>query len=149
MQRLVSAVYRMILGTILLLAFAYPAEAIQTMLQGNWTAVEAEREGKAAEDVVGHRLSFSANRFEIQSKDGKPLYAGTIRIDPTAKPETIDFEHTQGVLNGKVWKGIFAIDGDTLSICDNAQDLEKGRPAALEAKIGSGYVLITFKRAKQ
>ena len=138
----------MILGTSLVLICAYRAEAIQTMLQGNWTAVEAEQEGKAAEDVVGHRLSFTTNRFEIQSKDGKPLYAGTIRIDSTAKPQTIDFEHTQGALNGKVWKGIYAIDGDTLSICDNAPNLEKGRPVAFEAKSGSGYVLVTFKRAK-
>ena len=40
------------------------------------------------------------------------------------------------------------LDGDTLAICDNAPNLDKGRPAAFEAKSGSGYVLITFKRAK-
>jgi hypothetical protein len=36
----------------------------------------AERNGQAADDVVGHRLSFTGNRFQIQSKDGKPLYVG-------------------------------------------------------------------------
>ena len=41
----------------------------------------AERDGKAADDVVGHRLSFAGNRFEIQSRDGKPLYAGTVRVN--------------------------------------------------------------------
>ena len=44
--------------------------------------------------------------------------------------------------------GIYALDGDTLTVCDNAPDLDKGRPTAFEATSGSGYVLITFKRAK-
>ena len=69
-------------------------------------------------------------------------------MNPNAKPATIDFEHKEGVLKGKVWQGIYALDGDSLTICDNAPDLEKGRPGAFEAKSGSGHVLITFKRAK-
>jgi hypothetical protein len=52
-----------------------------------------------------------------------------------------------GSLNGKAWKGIYALEGETLTICDNAPNLDKGRPAAFEARTGSGYVLITFKRA--
>lgn len=40
----------------------------------------------------------------------------------------------------------YVFDGDTLKICDNADNLEKGRPATFEAKSGSGYVLITFRR---
>jgi uncharacterized protein (TIGR03067 family) len=64
------------------------------------------------------------------------------------KPAAIDFEHKEGSLKGKAWKGIYALDGDTLRICDNAPNLEKDRPATFEAKSGSGYVLITFKCAK-
>jgi uncharacterized protein (TIGR03067 family) len=52
-------------------------------------------------------------------------------------------------LKGAVWKGICALNGDTLKICDNAANLDKARPAAFEAKRGPGYVLITFKRAKR
>lgn len=40
------------------------------------------------------------------------------------------------------------MSGITLTMCDNAPNPDKGRPAAFEAKSGSGYVLITFKRAK-
>ena len=138
----------MILGTGLVPAFAQPAEEAHKKLQGAWTATLAERDGKAADDVVGHRLSVTGKRFRIQSKDGKPLYAGTVRVDPSAKPASIDLEHTEGALKGQAWKGIYALDGDTLTICDNAPNVVKGRPAAFEAKSGSGYVLITFKRAK-
>jgi uncharacterized protein (TIGR03067 family) len=148
MHRLTLAMCSLILGTGLVLACAQPADAAQNELQGTWTATKAERDGKAADDVVGHRLSFTGNRFQIQSKDLKRLYAGTVRVDSSAKPAAIDFEHTEGVLKGKAWKGIYALDGDTLRICDNAPKLDKRRPAAFEAKSGSGYVLVTFKRAK-
>ena len=97
MHRLTSAMCWLILGTGLVLAFAQPAEE-DKKLQGTWTATKAERDGQAADDVVGHRLSFTGNRFQIQSKDGKPLYAGTIRVDPSATPAAIDFEHTEGAL---------------------------------------------------
>ena len=148
MRRLTSAMCWLILGTGLVPAFAQPAEETKKKLQGTWTATRAERDGNAADDVVGHRLSFTGNRFQIQSKDGKPLYAGTVRVDSSAKPAAIDFEHAEVGLKGKTWKGIYALDGDTLRICDNAPNLSKGRPAAFEAKRGSGYVLITFQRAK-
>jgi uncharacterized protein (TIGR03067 family) len=148
MHRMTWAMCWLILGTVLLPAFAQPAEQGQQQLQGTWTATKAERDGKAADDVVGHRLSFTGSRFQIQSRDGKLLYAGTVRLDPGVKLAAVDFEHTEGALKGKTWKGIYALDGDTLTTCDNAPNLDKGRPAAFEAKRGSGYVLITFKRAK-
>jgi uncharacterized protein (TIGR03067 family) len=120
----------LILGTGLVPAFAQPAEEAQKKLQGTWTATRAERDGKAADDVVGNRLSITGNRFQIQSRDGKPLYAGSARVNPRAQPAAIDFEHTDGAVKGKVWKGIYALEGDTLRICDNAPNLDKGRPAA-------------------
>jgi uncharacterized protein (TIGR03067 family) len=148
MHRLTLATCWLILGTWLLPAVAQTAEDAKKKLQGTWTATQAERDGKVADDVVGHRLSLTGNRFQIEAQDGKRLYAGTVRVDPSAKPATVDFEHTEGALNGKAWKGIYALDGDTLTVCDNAPNLSKGRPAAFEAKSGSEYVLITFKRAK-
>jgi uncharacterized protein (TIGR03067 family) len=148
MRRLISALCCLILGTGVIAALAQPAEEAQRQLQGAWTATQAERDGRTADDVVGHRLAFAGNRFRILSKDGKILFTGTVRLDPSAKPASIDFEHAEGTLKGKAWKGIYALEGDTLRICDNAPNVDKGRPTAFEAKSGSGYVLITFKRAK-
>ena len=148
MHRLTPVMCSLILGTGLAPAFAQPAEEARKNLQGTWTATKAERDGKAADDVVGHRLSFTGNRFQIRSKGGKPLYEGTFRVDPGTKPAAIDFEHTGGALKGKAWKGIYALDGDTLTTCDNGPNPDKGRPAAFEAKTGSGHIVITFQRAK-
>jgi uncharacterized protein (TIGR03067 family) len=148
MYRLTSAICGSILSAWLTVFCMDPAVSAEANLQGNWTATKAERDGKAAEDVVGHRLALTGNRFHIQSKDGKLVYAGSVRMDANTKPAAIDFENTEGTAKGQAWKGIYALDGDTLMIVDNAPDPKKARPAAFEAKSGSGYVLITFKRAK-
>ena len=146
MRAIPWATFWLILTGGLLTAFAQPAEEAHKKLNGTWSALKAERDGKGADDVVGHRISMTGNRFLIRAKDGKTLYEGTLRVDPGAKPAAIDFEHTGGTLKGKTWKGIYALEGDTLLICDNAPNLDKPRPAAFEAKAGSGYVLITFVR---
>src|SRR5947207_23965 len=71
MHRLTSVMCGLILGTGFVPAFAQPAEEAQKTLQGAWTATRAERDGKPADDLVGHRLSVTGNRFQIQSRDGK------------------------------------------------------------------------------
>ena len=85
MQRRTSTMCWLIISTGLVLASALPAKAAETTLQGTWIASKAEQDGKAADDLVGHRLSFMGNRFEIRSKDDKPLYAGTVQMNPSAK----------------------------------------------------------------
>jgi uncharacterized protein (TIGR03067 family) len=145
MSRLTTAICGLILGASIP-AFAQPAGEAERKLQGTWTAAKAERDGQAANDVAGHRLSITGNRFRIQSEDGKAIYGGTIRVDPSAKPASIDFQHSESSLKGKVWKGIYSVDGDTLTTCDNAPNMGKARPTAFEAPKGSGYVVIMFKR---
>ena len=149
MHRLTLAIFAgLICGMALLFAIAQSAaQGVPPGLQGNWTATKAERDGKAADDVIGHRLAFAGNKFQILSKDGKLLYAGTVSTQPGEKPPAIDFENTEPALKG-TWRGIFVLDGDTLTICDNALDTNKPRPTAFATKNGSGYVLITFQRAK-
>jgi uncharacterized protein (TIGR03067 family) len=148
MHRPASAIRWLILGTALVLADAQ-APAADPGLQGTWTATRAERDGKAADDVVGHQVSFTGNGFHIQSKDGRLLHGGTFLTNASTKPAAIDFEHKEGRLGGRTWVGIYALDGDTLTICDNAPDLANGRPVAFEAKSGSRHVLITFRRVKR
>jgi uncharacterized protein (TIGR03067 family) len=115
-------------------------------LDGAWTAVTAERDGKSATDVVGHKLVFTSDRFTI-TRDGTTVFAGTYTTDPAKNPAQIDFVNTEGNLKG-TWKGIFQLDGVTLRICDNAPDMTKPRPSGFAAPDGSGYVLVVFARDK-
>ena len=148
MQGITLATCLLILGMVLVPEFAQPAEEAQGKLQGTWLATKAERDGKGDDDVVGNRLTFTDNRFQIQSKAGKRLYEGTFRVEPSAKPAAIDFEHTEGALKGKAWKGIYALEGDKLTTCDNAPNLDMDRPVQFKAGTGSGYILMTFKRGE-
>ena len=115
-------------------------------LDGTWRAVTAERDGKSATDVIGHRLTFAGGTFTI-TRDGKTLYAGTYKADSAKRPAQIDFDNTNAGPKGN-WKGIYALDGVSLKICDNAPDTAKARPTAFVAPAGSGHVFVTFTREK-
>src|SRR5262249_58430595 len=59
MRRMTWSMCCLILGTGLVPAFAHRAEEAQKKLQGTWAATKAERDGKAADVVVAHRLSLA------------------------------------------------------------------------------------------
>ena len=62
MDRLASALSLSILGAGLAVIGALPADATQR-LQGSWDATNAERDGKAAGELVGHRLTLPVASF--------------------------------------------------------------------------------------
>lgn len=149
MQRMLLAFVSLVFAAWLVPASAQPAEGAMKRLQGSWVASKAERDGKPADDVVGHRLTFTGRQFQIEDRGGKTVFKGTATVNASTKPAAIDFLHAEGMLKGKLWKGIYALDGSTLRICDNAEDLGKPRPGAFAAQLHSGYVLITFARDRK
>ena len=116
-----------------------------TDLHGRWTAVKAEREGREAADIVGHLLIVEGKTFRIQ-ENGKTIHEGTLEVDASARPATIDFKHTGPSSGGKTWRGIYKVDGSTLTICDNAADVHKARPASFDTGPDTGLVRVVFKR---
>ena len=133
-------------ATVGLAAPVFAQDAGQAALAGAWTATEAERGGAAAGELVGHRLVFDGDMFRISAPDGQLLYEGTYQADPAADPSRIDFRHDAGQAAGQEWEGIYRLEGDTLTIVDDAPDPAKGRPAAFSAPAGSGHVLLVFRR---
>jgi uncharacterized protein (TIGR03067 family) len=127
--------------------FSIPASHARAdyALKGSWVVVAAEQDGKPADHLKGHVLSFAGNRFTI-TEDGKMIYQGTFSQASEQKPATFDFIHAAGLANGKTWKGIYVIDGEALKMCDNAPNLSRSRPTTFAAAAGSGYVSLTFKR---
>jgi len=135
------------LSTILVLLGALVATAAPAQdgpIQGAWSVVSAEQNGKPATDVARHRLTFSGDTFTI-SRDERTLYRGTYSVDTGKKPDWIDFHHSSADLAGKVWKGIYRLEGAQLTICDNAPDMARPRPTRLVA--GAGHICIVFQRA--
>ncbi len=115
-------------------------------LEGNWTALRAERDGRPAPELIGHRLEFSGDRFAITSKDGQPLYAGSFSVDNVTEPAAIDFVQDSGIAVGQTWEGIYRLDNGQLTIVDDAADPAQGRPSDFTTAMGSGRVLLVFAR---
>ena len=96
---------------------------------GVWIATEAQRDGKAAPDDIGHQLAFNDGRFVITSND-QPVYSGTVTVDTTSNPARIDFVHAEGQAKGMTWEGIYQLNDNSLVICDDAFDPTKRRPTS-------------------
>ena len=139
--------YRLLLSMLAVLAItSTPLAQPTAKLDGTWRAVAAERDGKSATDVIGHRLTFAGGKFTI-TRDDKTLYAGTYRTDPARRPAQIDFNNTNAGPKGS-WKGIYELNGVELKTCDNAPDTAKARPTTFAAPAGSGHIFIAFTREK-
>ena len=115
-------------------------------LQGAWTAVRAERDGRPAADIAGHVLLVEDGKFSI-AESGITIYAGTLWHDEAATRWAIDFRHTGYPLAGKTWRGIYRIDGDTLTVCHNSANTQRSRPTSFDTEADSGLVMVVFTRS--
>jgi uncharacterized protein (TIGR03067 family) len=114
-------------------------------LEGAWVAFAAERDGAAADELVGHRIEFTGDHFSI-TKAGSVIFAGRVAVAPETVPAAIDFTIEEGEAKGQSWQGIYRIENATLTICDNAPDRQAKRPSDFAAPKGSGYVCLQFRR---
>lgn len=114
-------------------------------LEGTWSAISAERDGAAASELIGHRIEFAGDHFQIAGKDDV-LFGGSFTVAAAQAPAFIDFKIAEGAARSQSWAGIFRIENGLLTICDNAPDPAASRPREFGAPKGSGYVCLTFKR---
>ena len=133
------------LAAVASVAAASPAGAEGTGLDGSWTATAARRQGVPAPDLVGHRLTLAAGRFRIEH-DGRMLFGGSYVVDPSGKIPRITLHQEAGATLRGTWLGIWRLDGERLTICDNAGDMTKPAPADFAACEGAGYVVLEFRR---
>ena len=122
-------------------------------LEGSWKMVSMEMNGKKAtdEEIKGAadlRLVFKGNTGSIRNKDNV-LSEGTITIDPTKKPKTLDLKVTKGRNSGKTSLAIYELDGDTLKACWTLFAVDRKRAKDFATKADSGLMLVTYKREKE
>jgi uncharacterized protein (TIGR03067 family) len=68
-------------------------------------------------------------------------------MDETKTLKTIDMTIVAGKEKGKVYHGIYRLDGDMYTICRNFEP-NKDRPTEFATKADSGLMLVVWKRVK-
>jgi uncharacterized protein (TIGR03067 family) len=84
-------------------------------------------------------LTFTADKIVV--KAGEKSVELTYKLDPSAKPKTIDLDNGRG----KSWMSVYSLDGNTLKIC---WPHEPGgdRPTEVGTKEGSRSFMLVLKR---
>jgi uncharacterized protein (TIGR03067 family) len=115
-------------------------------LQGTWRAVSAEEGGKEDPKAKENTLTFDGDNWTIKEND-KVRWKGTLKVDSTKKPKTIDMAVTEPPpFAGKTSLGIYELDGDNLKWCA-AEPGEKERPKEFATK-GTHNLMVVLKREK-
>jgi uncharacterized protein (TIGR03067 family) len=111
-------------------------------LQGVWSLKSNEMNGRILPQVPSEKfsLTFEADKFTVH-KDGQFWHSGPWRVNPAESPHHIDLVITEGRDKGKVWLGIYVLDGDTLRV-----HIGKTRPNDFGTVVGAGNMLLYYIR---
>ena len=116
-------------------------------LQGTWKVTEfhTARGSSAVEDGRIIPYTFEGNKL-ITVGPGDVRVEIEYRLDPTKSPKQIDQRFAGGVIGPWIAKGIYKLEGDTLTICYGGRDV--ARPTEFAAKPGDERTMRVHKRVE-
>ena len=102
-------------------------------LNGTWSVVKAEEDGKNATELLKARFTFKdGDKLSIKMpNETKPLEV-SVKIDATKKPKQVDFTRVEDG-RAETALGIYELDGDKLKLCV-AEPEVKERPTEFKSK---------------
>jgi uncharacterized protein (TIGR03067 family) len=133
---------------VLLVAAAPPGAARRSHnLDGDWTMVRGEQDGKPLPDdvVQNSRLTIHGNQHTV--KVGDTTMAGTHVLHQTTNPKHIDARDTTGPFKGTTAHGIYQLQGDEATFCFASPG--KPRPTKFSSHSpDGGHFVHVWKRAE-
>jgi uncharacterized protein (TIGR03067 family) len=131
--------------SLLIAADTKDAKTDKDKVQGGWTMVSGETNGKPAPDEYrkNFKMTFSGDKLTVKFSNDKTK-EGTYKLDSSKKPKEITITPSDGE---KPLVGIYDLDGDNLKLCMSQPGGD--RPKEFAAKEGAGTMLLVLRRAKR
>jgi len=113
--------------------------------EGTWQLISATKNGKETPADVVKKIQVIIKGGKHSVRFGEELLAKEIpfKVDVSKTP----YETTDTLPDGKVIRGIYKLEGDTLTSC--VAEPDKDRPREFSAKPDTGHTLRVFKRVKE
>ena len=116
-------------------------------LQGKWQIMSIATEDKVIkrEDKPAvWKGAFEKDLFVEGDRFGQVGYSNAkVKVDDTRDPKQITIQDDQGKLT---YRGIYALNGDTLKVCMNGDGSDVRRPEEFATKKGTPLILVTLKK---
>ena len=149
LRRTTGAAAAVLLALPLALFLVESARAADPNLDGDWEITSGMKDGEdlpmPAPDAGKVVMTFKGDT--LTAKIGDMTHTATIKTDPSKKPATLDLTPQDGPDKGKNGLCIYDIKDDVLRLC--IAEPGRDRPTDFTSKKGSGWTLITMKRAKK
>ena len=115
-------------------------------LQGTWRLTSLESDGNALSTDVLSEVAIVLRGDRFKSVGMGATYTGTIALFPRKKPKAFDVLFTSGPPEGTRNRGIYMLDGDTLTVCLATRG--NARPRSFRTRPDSGLTLETLQRGR-
>jgi uncharacterized protein (TIGR03067 family) len=112
-------------------------------LQGVWSVLSINGQSSADAGMT-MTLTITGENY-VQALNGNVNERGTIKVDQSKKPMTIDFNIMEGDDTGKPQVGLVDVAGDTMTM-KLGQPGSTTRPSGMAAE--EGFFLVTAKKSK-
>jgi uncharacterized protein (TIGR03067 family) len=116
-------------------------------IQGTWLPSAAEFAGEKFPDEIRKTIKLVIKDDNYTVTVGTKVDKGTVKLNASAKPKTLDITGTDGPNKGKTILAIYELDGDTLRVCYDLSG--KSHPTEFKTKAGTQLFLVTYKREKR
>jgi uncharacterized protein (TIGR03067 family) len=128
------------------LAWSQDTAGEQKALEGTWIPSAAEIAGQPFPEELRKKTKLVVAGDKYTVHVGDTVDRGTVKIDTSKKPKTMDIIGAEGPNKGKTFLAIYELNGDTLRVCYNLGGKE--RPAEFKTTKDSLVFLATYQRAK-
>ena len=118
-------------------------------LRGSWRPESVTESGRRLtgadlEAYKGMTLTIQDGKSSLKAADGTVLSACELEVDAGRDPKTFDAKEVEGLGVGRIYKGVWEIEGDTLKWCFSTKD----RPKGFESQEGADFFLLVLRRQK-